>query len=236
MTVFSWECPYCNQHATITDANQSEDKHIFFLNNKYSTRVALTTLAITCPNTDCKEIGIYAWLNSSENKRHNDFKNIDLDNNLIKFWQLLPESNSKIYPDFIPQAILNDYEESCKIINLSPKASATLARRCLQGIIRDFWKVKPNNLNNEINQIEEKVDPLIFDAINAVRQLGNIGAHMEKDINLIVDVDPDEAKKLIELIEILLEEWYIARNRRQEKLQSIKAINEAKQQERKAAN
>jgi hypothetical protein len=27
-------------------------------------------------------------------------------------------------------------------------------------------------------------------AIHAVRTIGNIGAHMEKDINLIVDVDP----------------------------------------------
>lgn len=100
--------------------------------------------------------------------------------------------------------------------------------------MRDFWKVKPDNLNQEINQIKEKVDPLVFDAINAVRQLGNIGAHMEKDINLIVDVDPEEAQKLIELIELLLDEWYIARHRRQERLQSIKAMNDTKQDERKA--
>jgi len=38
------------------------------------------------------------------------------------------------------------------------------------------------------------VDPLTWEAIDAVRKLGNIGAHMEKDINVIVDVDPEEAE------------------------------------------
>ena len=37
----------------------------------------------------------------------------------------------------------------------------------------------------------------------AVRKVGNIGAHMEKDINVIVDVDPDEAQHLIGLITFL---------------------------------
>ena len=32
----------------------------------------------------------------------------------------------------------------------------------------------------------------MWQAIDAVRSIGNIGAHMEKDINLIVDVDPEE--------------------------------------------
>lgn len=234
MSGFSWECPYCYHNATITNSNQSEDKHIFYLKNKYEKKIALTTLVITCPNRDCKEISIHAWLNSNNNSS-GEFYNNDLDSNLLHYWKLLPESNAKIFPNYISLSILNDYQEACKIRDLSPKASATLSRRCLQGILRDFWKVKPDNLNKEINQIEEKVDPLIFDAINAVRQLGNIGAHMEKDINLIIDVEPNEAQKLIELIELLLEEWYIARHRREERLKSIKAINETKQEERKAS-
>jgi hypothetical protein len=104
---------------------------------------------------------------------------------------------------------------------LSPKASATLSRRCLQGILRDFWGVKPGRLVDEINEIRPKVDPLTWDAIEAVRQLGNIGAHMEKDINIIVDVDPDEAKLLIELIETLLREWYIAREERKTRMGAL---------------
>ena len=43
------------------------------------------------------------------------------------------------------------------------------------------------------------------DAIDAVRKIGNIGAHMERDINLIVDIDPNEAAILIGLIELLFQ-------------------------------
>ena len=53
----------------------------------------------------------------------------------------------------------------------------------------------------------------VFDTlIDGIRRIGNIGAHMEKDINLIVDIDPDEAQKLIKLIEHLLEQWYVNRH------------------------
>lgn len=62
------------------------------------------------------------------------------------------------------------------------------------------------------------------EAIDHVRGIGNIGAHMERDINLIVPVDPGEAQALIELIEMLFEEWYVARAKRQQKLARISAI------------
>ena len=63
---------------------------------------------------------------------------------------------------------------------------------------------------------------------NAVREIGNIGAHMEKDINVIVDVESDEAKILIEMLEILFEEWYIARHERDSKLSRIQQIRDHK--------
>ena len=56
---------------------------------------------------------------------------------------------------------------------------------------------------------------------------------MEKDINLIVDIDPDEAQKLIKLIELLLQQWYIERHNQQELFADIIGIDQAKQQERK---
>ena len=107
------------------------------------------------------------------------------------------------------------------IADLSPKASATLSRRCLQGIIRDFWQVKPGRLVDEIEAIKQKVDAATWVAIDSVRKLGNIGAHMEKDINVIVDVDPKEASLLVELVETLLREWYVAREERAARMAAI---------------
>ena len=145
-----------------------------------------------------------------------------------------PSSLAIKFPDYIPQSIRVDYEEACKIVNLSPKASATLSRRCLQGMIRDYWEVSGNKtLVEEMNAIQDKIDPQVKHVLTGVRQPGNIGAHMENDINLIVDIDPNEANQLIKLIEYLMGQWYIKRYDTEELMQSILNINDNKQQQRK---
>lgn len=55
---------------------------------------------------------------------------------------------------------------------------------------------------------------------------------MEKDVNLIVDIDPGEAQKLVKLLELLLKDWYIARYEREELYREILVIDEKKQDER----
>ena len=47
-----------------------------------------------------------------------------------------------------------------------------------------------------------------------MRKVGNIGAHMEKDINVIVPVDEGEAELLVQLVETLIEDCYVARHKR----------------------
>ncbi|MBV2148535.1 DUF4145 domain-containing protein [Sphingobium sp. AS12] len=153
------------------------------------------------------------------------------------FWNLLPENNAKPQPAYIPEPIVEDYVEACRIRNLSPKASATLSRRCLQGMIRDFCGISKARLIDEINELKRRVDEgkaapgVNFEAVEAidqVRGIGNIGAHMEKDINLIIPVDADEAQLLIQLIEMLFEEWYVARHSRQQRLARIASVSDEK--------
>lgn len=228
---FPWQCPYCNHTCTITDNNLSRANHRFELNNIHETILNLETLVIVCPNPECKEVFAKALLYKSKRK---DFYLEPT--HVEKSWNLLPQSSSKAYPTtIIPQVILNDYEEACLIKDLSPKASATLARRCLQGMIRDFWGVEGKNLFEEIKAIKGKIEPEVWEAIDSIRSLGNIGAHMEKDINVIVDVEPDEAQLLISLLEMLFDEWYIATNERKERLKKITALKASKQ-EQKALN
>lgn len=124
----------------------------------------------------------------------------------------------------MPKPILDDYKEAVLIKNLSPKASATLSRRCLQGMIRDAWNVKPARLVDEIKAVEGQIESNVWKAIDAVRNIGNIGAHMENDINVIVDVDPDEAEMLIGLLELLIQEWYVERHERQLRVEAITAL------------
>lgn len=146
--------------------------------------------------------------------------------------RMLPASSAEVFPDYVPLAVRTDYEEACGILDLSPKASATLARRALQGIVRDFFGGKGRSLKDEIDSIQEKCDPLVWEAMTAVREVGNIGAHMERDIGQIIDVEPGEARLLVELIETLVKETYVARQVRAEQMARIKELAAAKKQER----
>lgn len=146
---------------------------------------------------------------------------------------ILPKSLAKQFPNYVPEVIRNDYEEACSIVNLSPKASATLSRRCLQGMIRDYWGISKGTLYQEIDALKDKIPADLWSSIDALRQLGNIGAHMEKNTNVIVDIDPDEADALIKLIELLMKEWYINREERKQLFSTITSTNAQKQNQRK---
>jgi hypothetical protein len=158
----------------------------------------------------------------------------------LKEWTLLPPSSAKPQPDYIPQPIREDYYEACAIRDLSPKASATITRRCLQGMIRDFCGISKRRLVDEINELHTRVHngtaPLgvqhdTMQAIDAVREMGNIGAHMEADINVIVDIDSNEAQKLIQLVEVLFNEWYVAREHRTRALAALTELSDNKKEQ-----
>ena len=225
---FNWSCPYCNRDSTITDSNFSRSVHFYDEDNKEGDS-ALVTTVITCPNEECKEYIIRGALHSAYWDLHHKISSD------VRFeWSMRPNSMAKQFPSYIPKAIIADYEEACLIKELSPKASATLSRRCLQGIIRDYHGVKKGRLVDEISAIQEKVDPITWQAIDSVRSIGNIGAHMEKDINLIIDVEPEEAQLLLGLIEILIKDWYIAKHERQKHLESIIGVAGIKAAEKKS--
>lgn len=54
-----------------------------------------------------------------------------------------------------------------------------------------------------------------------MRKIGNIGAHPESDINLIVEIVPGDAEKMLEFIELLINQWYIARHEREQLYEDI---------------
>lgn len=233
MSSYNWNCPYCNHNCVIGSDSEQVDKNVMDINNPMGP-VRLTTHFVVCSNEACRKFTLDTTLRQmGRQTSSHGTKYFESDTGVTKTWRLMPPSMAKPFPSFIPQPILEDYTEACLIKELSPKASATLSRRCLQGILRDFWKVTPGNLAGEIKQIKKKVDPIIWDAIDSVRKVGNIGAHMEADINLIVEVDPNEAQALIGLIEMLLDEWYISREERIKKLEGVKAIAVAKEDAKK---
>jgi hypothetical protein len=66
-------------------------------------------------------------------------------------------------------------------------------------------------------------------AMRALKDVGNVGAHMTEVEGTIVDVEPGEAEALLGLIEMLFADWYVARAKRRRKLAEIEAIAARKQ-------
>lgn len=231
----NYTCPYCNQPTTITSPNYYEGWIEFNIDRSrlvYPERVGLRYQAIACPNQDCKEMSLTANLKQTVRDQYNRTSEGD---RVLEHWQLLPESTAKHQPEYIPSPLVEDYREACRVKDLSPKSSAALARRCLQGMIRDYWGVTKPTLKKEIEALEEYVTEDVWQAIDAVRSVGNIGAHMEKDVNLIIDIDPDEADLLLNLIEDLFTDWYVVRHDRQMRQAKLKAIALEKQAVRGAS-
>ena len=224
MESFHWTCPYCARDTTINEERVYDAGANFTIKNADGAKHFGFTFVV-CPNKDCAKFTLTARLNGAEYiPQLGRYRAGELE----RTWNLIPPSRAKVFPGYVPSVIIEDYNEACMIAEPSPKASATLARRCLQGILRDFWKVKPGRLVDEIKAIEDRVDPLTWAAIDSVRKVGNIGAHMERDINLIIEVEPHEAELLIGLIETLVQDWYIAREERQKRLAQITAMADAK--------
>lgn len=214
-------CPFCGHaqayysaHSCINNGTYS-NSHYTSIPKEYR-ESSFTIHTFKCSNSSCQKISVTATNRITG-------KQIDL----------VPQVTMRHYPEYIPEQIRQDYEEANMILEASPKAAATLLRRCLQGMIHDYWEIHEKNLNAEITALKDKVSSAQWKALDALRKVGNIGAHMEKDVNLIIDIEPDEAKKLLKLIELLFEKWYIARHDEEVLLSDIVGIADEKDAERK---
>jgi hypothetical protein len=126
---------------------------------------------------------------------------------------IFPKTNNFQESQDIPEVYFEDYEEAIKVISASPKASAALSRRLLQSLLRDEFGIKKRSLAQEIETfIElEGIPTHITDAVDAVRNIGNLAAHPTKNENTgeIVPVENGEAEWLIEVIEALFDFVFI---------------------------
>lgn len=145
---------------------------------------------------------------------------------------IYPNKNKFEFIDYIPPKYLEDYEEAFKVLSASPKASAALSRRLLQMMLRDEYIVKKGSLSSEIDAFIKLpgIPTHITDAVDAIRNLGNLAAHPTKDKHTgeIVSVEPGEAEWLIEVIEALFDFTFVQpkklkqrRNEINEKLKKI---------------
>lgn len=94
----------------------------------------------------------------------------------------------------------------------------------------NFLKI---SLSMKIEAIKDEVGTLTRRAIDALRNVGNIRAHIERDVNVIVDVEPGEASQPIGRIEMLNGDWYLNGFEREKPLQSLVNMVEMKKTAKK---
>lgn len=191
------------------------------------------THVVRCANIACMRVTVGTSLLTSRIASGNQRR---VDGTEFFSGRIYPPPCGKPFPVGVPSAMLEDYNEAWAIIELSPKSSATLARRCLQAMIRDFCGITKRSLYHEIEELEKQLDadtlpkgvePETVQAMKVLKDKGNIGAHMTEVDGKIVEVDSGEAAQLLELIEMLFTDWYVARHKRQERLKAIESLGDS---------
>jgi hypothetical protein len=131
--------------------------------------------------------------------------------------QVLPLGSARgPIPTEVPTIIAADYMEACNTLPISAKASAALARRCLQAMLRAHG-YKDRDLAREIDLLLNDPDPknaipsVLRIVVDGVRNFGNFSAHPVTDVTTlqIIDVEPDEAEWCLEIIEKMFDHFYV---------------------------
>jgi len=232
----NWQCPSCGNFTTIVSSNETENLSGLNQQSKYGD-VGLEIVSVSCPNPDCLELHVLVRIAKATYYHDSDLVQRVSDESIVRV-NIYPEVNILPLPEVIPKEIKNTYREAKLVLPISGKASAALSRRCLQGIVRDFFKLpadKRGNLGAELNCVKDQIDSDVWDDIAAVRAVGDIGAHMDKNVDFIIDVHEKEASLLVELIEFLFKSWYIEREKKASRSSDLQALLQDKRKDQKEA-
>ena len=219
------KCPHCtvaiqpNWNRDRIDPPSSNDIDLEeFLDSQHPLRVetAWTWSAADCPA--CRKIIIKIELIDVAEPAYP----------LRQFPAYPPFPNCRNVDDTVPKSLGEDYTEACKVLDISPKASAALSRRVLQGILTDQG-YKSKVLGQQIDSVLAEKEPTkvlpgpIRETVDAVRKFGNFAAHPTTEVITlqIIDVEPEEAEWCLEIIEALFDHYYVTPARAHERLDQL---------------
>jgi hypothetical protein len=129
--------------------------------------------------------------------------------------QLWPDTFERPVPPEVEgeaPSVANDFREAVAVLPKSKKASAALARRCLQSVLVHKGQVKSKDLANQIDEVLPHLPTSLADNVDAIRQVGNFAAHplKSKSSGEIVEVEEGEAEWLLDVLEELFDFYYVA--------------------------
>jgi hypothetical protein len=138
---------------------------------------------------------------------------------------LYPKFRKALLPSAVPEPYLREFREAHGTLEISPKASAALGRRCLQRLIREKEGITEKTLFAEIEKLlaRNSLPRHLAEDLDAVRHVGNFAAHpiAERETGEIIDVDPGEAEWNLEVLRALLEFYFVDKARSEERRASL---------------
>ena len=204
------KCPHCFTGIRFDELRQD----VYQLKNKNNDRLGVELTHGFCP--ECHNLIVLL--------KHGTFKWVDDQGELINIQEkiiLYPKFSQKNVDHSIPQHYRNEYNEAYSVLSTSPKASAALSRRLLQRLLREEYKINKDNLYKEIEEFVKlpNIPPDILSAVDAIRAIGNFAAHpLEfQTTGEIVEVEPEEAEWLLEVIDALFDIRFVQPKKEQER-------------------
>ncbi len=193
------KCPHCG-----VEAHFSWSSNRLLNRNAYISRIVLTGF---CPSEECGRLVCVYKFPLEEHDDEDDWGQI--------FVEPVAANRSPV-PKEVPGTIAADYIEACNVLPISPKASAALSRRCLQGMLRAHGYTA-KDLAKEVEMLLNETDTSkaipssLRIMVDAIRNFGNFSAHPITDITSlqIIDVELQEAEWCLEVLEECFEHFYV---------------------------
>ena len=111
--------------------------------------------------------------------------------------------------------------------HLSPKASAAISRRLLQDVLRERFAITKRDLSKAIEDFIALSDipSHLANAVDAIRNVGNLAAHPLKDrsTGMVLDVEPGEAEWLLDVLESLFDFAFVQPERLRQQSEALNA-------------
>jgi hypothetical protein len=175
-----------------------------------------------CPNPDCGEttLDVLVYRQDPGNP-----ENAAVPGMLVKRWPLIPASRARRLPKDVPAAIRDDYDEACRTEATSPKASAALVRRCLGELLRDFYGANGAALAPEIERVASGLPAgAAAETLRAFAAMPNVRGMSGRDSSILTDVRDGDASRMIDLLELLIDETYVTRRRATDAFERLRKV------------
>lgn len=115
-------------------------------------------------------------------------------------------------PAEVPKEIADLYTSAALIAGDAPEASAALSRRCLQQVLEGAGGATKRNLSDQIDEVVSAgVPSWVAEALHAVREIGNFGAHPIKDSasGTILPVEAGEVEWNLDTLDAVFDFYFV---------------------------